>query len=68
MCRRTQDFCRSNLSVCEKKTVPDFEDTLVSLGFKLFKARRAFSPGPAECKSALDEDNVHLLQIKTNIV
>lgn len=32
----------------EKRAVPDFDDSLVSLGFKLFKARNAFSPSPAE--------------------
>lgn len=66
--RMTQDFCRSNLSICEKRTVPDFEDSLVSLGFKFFKARSAFSPNPAEWKSGLDEETVHLLLIKSNIV
>lgn len=43
-----------------KGDVPDFEDSLVSLGFKLYKARSAFSPSPAEWKSGLDEENVHL--------
>lgn len=68
VCRRTQHFCRLNLSVCEKRTVPDFEDSLVSLGFKLFKARSAFSPSPAELKSELDEENVNLLPIMNNTV
>lgn len=68
LCRRTQDFCRSKLSVCEKRIVLDFEDSLVSLGFKFFQARNAFSPTPAEWKSGLDEENVHLLLIKSNAV